>query len=155
MSYVIAAPEWVAAAASDLAGIGSTLGAANAAAAIPTTALLAAGADEVSAAVATLFAGHAQAYQALSTYAATFHDQFVELMNSGGSAYAAAEVSNVQQQVLDAINAPTQLLLGRPLIGGGASGAAGVPGRAGRGGAGRGGGAQRGGGGGGVAHLRG
>jgi hypothetical protein len=48
MSFVIAAPEFVTAAASDLASIGSTIGAANAAAAFPTTGVLAAGADEVS-----------------------------------------------------------------------------------------------------------
>ncbi len=38
MSFVVAAPEVVVAAASDLAGIGSAIGAANAAAAVPTMA---------------------------------------------------------------------------------------------------------------------
>lgn len=52
MSYVLATPEMVAAAANNLAQIGSTLSAANAAALAPTTGVLAAGADEVSAAVA-------------------------------------------------------------------------------------------------------
>jgi len=52
MSYLIAAPEWLAAAATDLASVGSSISAANAAAAAPTTALVAAGADEVSAALA-------------------------------------------------------------------------------------------------------
>ncbi|AIH36472.1 hypothetical protein IQ40_13750 [Mycobacterium tuberculosis] len=47
MSFVIAAPEALVAVASDLAGIGSALAEANAAALAPTTALLAAGADEV------------------------------------------------------------------------------------------------------------
>lgn len=45
MSFVIAAPEALVAVASDLAGIGSALAEANAAALAPTTALLAAGAD--------------------------------------------------------------------------------------------------------------
>ncbi len=45
----------VAAAATDLARIGWTIKAANAAAALPTTELLAAGADEVSAGIAALF----------------------------------------------------------------------------------------------------
>ncbi|WP_016719227.1 PE domain-containing protein, partial [Mycobacterium tuberculosis] len=49
MSFVSVAPEIVVAAATDLAGIGSAISAANAAAAAPTTAVLAAGADEVSA----------------------------------------------------------------------------------------------------------
>lgn len=57
MSYVLATPEMVAAAANNLAQIGSTLSAANAAALAPTTGVLAAGADEVSAAVASLFPG--------------------------------------------------------------------------------------------------
>lgn len=57
MSYVTAMPELVTAAAADLAGIGSTIEGANAAAAGPTTNLLAAAEDEVSTAIAALF-GH-------------------------------------------------------------------------------------------------
>ncbi|BBX73930.1 hypothetical protein MSHI_18360 [Mycobacterium shinjukuense] len=133
MSYVIAAPDLVAAAASELAGIGATLSTANAAAAFPTTGILAAGADEVSAAIAALFGAHGQAYQALSAQAAQFHTQFVQSLQAGAGAYASAETTNVEQQLLNAINAPTQALLGRPLIGDGAdapdgSGAPGGPG---------------------------
>src|SRR3954447_7659878 len=94
MSWVIAAPEYVAAAASDLAGIGSSLTASNAVAAFPTTAVLAAGADEVSATIAALFGAHAQAYQTLSQQAALFHEQFVQLMTGGAGQYAAAEALN-------------------------------------------------------------
>ncbi|EFD16461.1 PE-PGRS family protein [Mycobacterium tuberculosis CPHL_A] len=54
---MIAAPEAIAAAATDLASIGSTIGAANAAAAANTTAVLAAGADQVSVAIAAAFGG--------------------------------------------------------------------------------------------------
>ncbi|CCK59264.1 Conserved protein of unknown function, PE-PGRS family protein [Mycobacterium canettii CIPT 140070010] len=124
----------LASAATDLAGIGSPLSAANAAAAAPTTAMLAAGADEVSAAVASLFARHAQAYQALSLQATAFHQQFVQALTGAGGAYAAAEAVNaavaqsVQQDVLNVINAPTQALLGRPLIGDGANGGPGQDG---------------------------
>jgi PE family len=64
MSYLIAAPETLAAA--DVSGIGSSLRAANSAAAGPSTTLLAAAGDEVSAAIASVFAGHADQYQALS-----------------------------------------------------------------------------------------
>ena len=63
MSFLIAAPELVAAAATDLANIGSTITEANASAVAPTTGVLAAGADEVSAAIASLFSGHAEAFQ--------------------------------------------------------------------------------------------
>jgi hypothetical protein len=52
MSYVIAAPEFVTAAAADLAGIGSSLGEANAAAAASTTRVITAAEDEVSTAIA-------------------------------------------------------------------------------------------------------
>ncbi len=48
----------------------------SAAVAAPTTALAAAGGDEVMANIAVLFRAHARAYQALSL-AAMFHEQFV------------------------------------------------------------------------------
>lgn len=70
MSFVIAVPEFLSAAATDLANLGSTISAANAAASIPTTGVLAAGADDVSAAIAALFGAHAQAYQTISAQAA-------------------------------------------------------------------------------------
>lgn len=117
MSFVIAVPEFLSAAATDLANLGSTISAANAAASIPTTGVLAAGADDVSAAIAALFGAHAQAYQTISAQAATFHAQFVQTLSAGAGAYANAEAANVQQSLLNAINAPTQALLGRPLIG--------------------------------------
>lgn len=89
---MIAAPEAIAAAATDLASIGSTIGAANAAAAANTTAVLAAGADQVSVAIAAAFGAHGQAYQALSAQAATFHIQFVQALTAGAGSYAAAEI---------------------------------------------------------------
>jgi PE family len=76
---------------------------------------------------AALFATHGQAYQALSTQATAFHQQFVQLMNAGAAQYASVEAANanplqsIQQDLLDVINAPTQALLGRPLIGNGAN----------------------------------
>lgn len=124
MSFVIANPEMLAAAATDLAGIRSAISAATAAAAAPTIQVAAAGADEVSLAISALFGQHAQAYQALSAQATIFHDQFVQALTSGGNLYAAAESHTVEQMVLNAINAPTQTLFGRPLIGDGANGTA-------------------------------
>lgn len=64
MSFVIAAPEALDSAATDLVVLGSTLGAATAAAAAQTTGIVAAAHDEVSAAIAALFSAHGQAYQA-------------------------------------------------------------------------------------------
>jgi hypothetical protein len=131
MSYVVAVPEFVASAASDLAGIGSGLSAAHAAPALPTTAVMAAAGDEASAAIASLFSGHGKAFQALSAEMSAFHDQFVSTLNAGGGAYAAAEAANasplqalnpIWPDVRAVINAPTDLLLGMPLIGKGTNG---------------------------------
>ncbi len=135
MSFVVAAPEMVQAAASDIASIGSTINMANVEATAPTTAVLAAGADEVSAVIAALFAAHGQAYQTLSAQAAQFHDQFVAAMTSAAGAYSGAEAANVSplQSLLDAANGETMAMLGRPLIGNGADGAPAWPGAAGGG----------------------
>jgi hypothetical protein len=58
MSYLLAAPDVVGSAASDLAGIGSALNSAHSAAVLTTTAVVAAAGDEVSAAIAEVFSGH-------------------------------------------------------------------------------------------------
>src|SRR5262249_16833086 len=132
MSFLSATPEMVATAASDLADIGLTIGAATAAAAVPTTSVTAAAGDEVSAAIASLFSDHAQAYQSLSSRAAAFHDEFGQALSGAGGAYSLSEAANasplavIEQDVLAVINAPTNLLLGRPLIGDGTNGAAGT-----------------------------
>ncbi|WP_164923908.1 PE family protein, partial [Mycobacterium tuberculosis] len=127
MSFVLVSPSQLMAAAADVAGIGSAISAANAAALAPTSVLAAAGADEVSAAVAALFSAHAGQYQQLGARAALFHEQFVQALTGAASAYASAEATNVEQQVLGLINAPTQALWGRPLIGNGADGTAANP----------------------------
>ncbi|WP_152328430.1 PE family protein, partial [Mycobacterium tuberculosis] len=132
MSLVIVAPETVAAAALDVARIGSSIGVANSAAAGSTTSVLAAGADEVSAAIATLFGSHAREYQAISTQVAAFHDRFAQTLSAAVGSYVSAEATNaaplatLEHNVLNALNAPTQALLGRPLIGDGAAGAPGT-----------------------------
>ncbi|WP_459758505.1 PE family protein, partial [Mycobacterium riyadhense] len=132
MSYVLAELDMLAAATGDMAGIGSSLSAANAAAAASTTGVLAAGGDEVSAAIAALFSSHAQQYQVLSAQATEFHAQFVQALNNAGGAYAAAEAANgaplqtLVDDILAVINAPTNVLLGRPVIGDGSNGAAGT-----------------------------
>ncbi len=115
MSFLTTTPEFVTAAASDLASIGANLDAAHAAAATPTTAILAAGGDEVSEGVATLFGAHAQTYQALSAQATTFHQQFVQLMNAGAGSYASTEAANISplRNVEAAISRDVPSLLNR------------------------------------------
>ncbi len=66
MSSVIAAPELITNAATDLANIGSTISEANAAAATQTTGVLAAAEDEVSAAIAGCFPATASGFRRLA-----------------------------------------------------------------------------------------
>jgi len=73
MSYMTAEPEMLAAAAGSLNSIVSGLGARNAAAAAPTTGVVPAAADEVSALTAAQFAAYVQMYQAVSAQAAAIH----------------------------------------------------------------------------------
>ena len=94
MSSLIAERELITTAATDLGNIGSTLSEANAAAATPTTGVLAAAEAEVSASIAQLFSQHAQYYQAQAAQAVAFHEQFVQHLTSGAGWYAAAEASN-------------------------------------------------------------
>ncbi len=80
MSFVVVAPDAIRAAATELAGIGSTLSVVNAASSAQTTAIAAAAGDEVSAAIALLFSSHGQRFQALMAQAAAFHRQSVQAM---------------------------------------------------------------------------
>ncbi|WP_253847026.1 PE family protein, partial [Mycobacterium gordonae] len=110
---MIAAPEALTAAASDLRGIEDRLRAATTAAAVRTTAILPLAGDEVSAAVTTLFGAFGQDYQTLSAQVSLFHEQFTRAVGAGAGAYTAAEAVNVsplqplEQNVLGLINAPT------------------------------------------------
>jgi PE family protein len=94
MSYVTTQPEALAAAAGTLQGIGSALTAQNAAAAAPTTGVVPAAADEVSALTAAQFAVHAQLYQAVSAQAAAIHEAFVNTLGVSSASYAATEAAN-------------------------------------------------------------
>ncbi|ORW24591.1 hypothetical protein AWC19_08770 [Mycobacterium palustre] len=90
---MLVAPDLLETAAADVAEIGSAVTAGNLAAAIPTTELAAAGADEVSAAVAALFGAHAQEYQAAAARAATYYEDFVRNLAAAAAAYAGAEAT--------------------------------------------------------------
>ncbi|WP_156686979.1 PE family protein [Mycobacterium sp. Marseille-P9652] len=94
MSFVTTQPEALAAAAGTLQGIGSGLSAQNAAAAAPTTGVVPAAADEVSALTAAQFAAHAQMYQAVSAQADAIHQMFVNTLGVSAGSYAATEASN-------------------------------------------------------------
>ena len=94
MSCVTPHPEALTAAAANLAGIGSAVAAQNAAAAGPTTGVVPAAADEVSALTAAQFAVHAQLYQAVSAQAAAIHDMFVNTLGTSAGSYATTEAFN-------------------------------------------------------------
>src|ERR1700744_4229982 len=125
-SFVIASPDVLASASQDLTGIGSAIRAATAEAAPSTTSVAAAAQDEVSAAIASLFGGYGQEYQALSAQVGLFHEEFVQALSSGGLMYAAAEAANASplrglgspaQSLSQDINGPIEALTGRPLWG--------------------------------------
>jgi hypothetical protein len=94
MSFVTIRPEMLSTAADNLASTGSALSAQNAATAAPTTGLIPAAADQVSALTAAQFSMHAQMYQAVSAQAEAIHDQFVAVLASSAISYAATEAAN-------------------------------------------------------------
>jgi PE-PPE domain/PE family len=114
MTGLLTEPQLIDTAAGSVAEIRSAIGAANAAAAGPTTGVAAAAADEVSAAAAKLFGSYAQEYQAVPNQASKFHGDFAAALASAGNAYAAAEAANASavSGALGALTAPVQSLLG-------------------------------------------
>jgi PE family len=94
MSFVTTQPEALSAAAGNLQGIGTNVAAQNAAAASPTTAVVPAAADEVSALTAAQFTAHGQLYQAVSAQATAIHELFVSTLSTSAGSYAATEAAN-------------------------------------------------------------
>src|SRR5258707_962582 len=97
MSFVKVGPEAILAKDADLAGIASTISAANASAAAQTTRVAAPAADAVSALVAELFGSHAANYQEFGAQMAAVHEQLVQTLTANGNAYANAEAANAQR----------------------------------------------------------
>jgi len=94
MSFVTAQPEALTSAAGELESIGASFSAGNLAAAAPTTGVMPAAADEVSALTAAQFAAHAAFYQELSAQATAIHQQFVSVLGVSAGSYAATEAAN-------------------------------------------------------------
>src|SRR5208283_5902483 len=92
--FVTTQPAMLASADGDLQGIGSEMAAGNMAAAAPTTGVVPAAADEVSALTAAQFAAHAQMYQAVSAQAAAIHEMFVNTLSTSAGSYAVCEAAN-------------------------------------------------------------
>lgn len=102
MSFVVTGPESMAAAAGDLANIGSSLHEATATAAGRTTGVTAAAADEVSVAISELFASYGREFHGAVARAAAVNSAFVSLLNGGAQAYLSTEIANAEQALLDA-----------------------------------------------------
>jgi hypothetical protein len=94
MSFVTTQPELLTSAAGQLHGVGAAIAAQNAAAAAPTTGVVPAASDEVSALTATQFGTHAAMYQAVSAQAAAVHDMFVHVLAASAGSYVATEAAN-------------------------------------------------------------
>lgn len=94
MSFVTTEPEALTTAATTLHGVGLSMSAENQAATTPTTGLVPAAADQVSALTAAQFAVHAQMYQAVGAQAAAVHESFVNALRTGATSYAATEATN-------------------------------------------------------------
>lgn len=123
MSFFNAVPDAMGVAAEELAGINSVIQTANAAAALPTTAIPAPAHDQVSAAVAALYSKYARGYQALGTQVAAFHDQFVRALSSSAGTYALGEAANAAAMqsplphLIQPVDAPANPADGQPVFG--------------------------------------
>jgi|ERR1700743_2341809 PE family len=95
MSYLTAFPDAIAAAAGTLQGIGSAVSAQNAAAVAPTTGVVPAAADPVSAMTATAFVAHATLHHQVAAQAEAIHELFVSTLGLSSGSYLAAEAANV------------------------------------------------------------
>ncbi len=124
MEHLVTAPEMLASTAANIEEIGSALSDANASAAGPTTGLVAAAEDEVSVAIAKLFGGYGQQYQAVLTQATVFHNEFTQTLAAAGNAYGQAETANAatMSNALSTLRAPILAMLGRTPTGGGTGG---------------------------------
>jgi len=131
MSFMFVTPDGVQDAAQALSRIHSSLSEASAAVAAPTTGIVAAGQDEVSIAIASLSAASATS----SKVSAPRRRRFTRIHQLDGSRGECLSRHRGGQRLTSAdaraeragvINAPTEALLGRPLIGSGSSGAAGT-----------------------------
>lgn len=94
MSFVTTQPEALLYAAGKLETLGSALAAESAAAALPTTAIAPAAADEISALQAALFTAYGDLYQSINAQATTVHQQFVHTLGTSAGSYQATEAAN-------------------------------------------------------------
>ncbi|OBK14155.1 PE family protein [Mycobacterium asiaticum] len=95
MTQLLVDPQIVSTVTANIDRIGSTIRAASAAAAAPTSGLVAAAADEVSAAIANLFGTHGQEFQAVVNQVEAYHGQFQQNLAAAANAYVQTETAAV------------------------------------------------------------
>ncbi|RFZ59411.1 putative PPE family protein PPE42 [Mycobacterium marinum] len=93
MAFLVAEPQVMATVAGQVEEIGSAIGVANEFAAGSISGVAAAAGDEVSAAIASFFAAHGQAYQAVAGQVEAFHTEFQQALAQAGNAYVQAEAA--------------------------------------------------------------
>lgn len=118
MSFLTALPEELLAAQALLGGITSNLTAQNLGAAAPTTTILPAAADPVSAQQAAIFATFGSQYQTIAAEAQTIQEQYVSTLGTSSTTYSATEAANAAQAALPGGGGPLDFLswlLGGPV----------------------------------------
>jgi PE family/PPE-SVP subfamily C-terminal region len=94
VSFVTTQPESLTAAAGALQTLGTAMAAQNAAAAAPTTSVVPAAADSVSALQAAQFSAYGTWYQQVSDQAAAVHQMLVNTLGANAGSYGEAESAN-------------------------------------------------------------
>lgn len=114
MGLAFVLPQQLVDAAGELENLGIHVEETTFAAAGPTTSILSAGTDQVSAAIAELFSSHGQWYQNLAAQAQQFHTAFTRTMAAAGDSYYNAEVLCAEQLLWNAVGRLEQPLI--PLL---------------------------------------
>ncbi|WP_142283779.1 PE family protein, partial [Mycobacterium gordonae] len=128
MSLVWVSAEALAGASRNVSAVGLALVEAETAAEAAISGVAAAAGDDVSAGIAALFGEYGRQYYRVSALTVAFAQDFGAALAAGATAYGGAEAFSMEQLVLGVINAPTQAIVGRALIGDGLAGGPGQPG---------------------------
>jgi len=94
MSFVNAITEEIDSAANQLGVIGAGISTQSAAVATPTSSVVPAGSDPVSALQSAIFSAYGSLYQQISAQAQAVHQQFVHMLSQSGASYSTAEATN-------------------------------------------------------------
>ena len=100
MSFLTALPEELLAVSAQLAAITTSLTAQNAGAAAPTTTIVPAASDPVSAQQAGIFAAYGAMYQQIAAEAQTVQEQYASTLGLSSGTYSSTEAANAAQTAL-------------------------------------------------------